>query len=296
MKSIIDTFLEYITVERGFSGNTLMAYRNDLYSLLENVQFSASSWKDVTEQILNDFTANLEQRDYSPNTRARKTAAVKSFFGFMLREGILSSNPAKDIVSPKVGRMLPKVLSQAEIELLLNTEINTSPKGKRDAAMFELIYATGMRVSEMINLNVTDVDINYGTVKCKGKGNKERIIPIHSEAADKINDYISHGLPQLTTDVTIATPLFLNKMGERLTRQGFWLILKAAAIKAGIKKPITPHVLRHSFATHMLQGGASLRQVQEFLGHSSIASTQLYTHLSNEQVKREYENAHPHGQ
>lgn len=296
MKSNIDTFLNYITVEKGFSGNTLMAYRNDLYSLLDHIQPFASSWEHVTEKILNEFGSNLQERGYSATTRARKTAATKSFFGFLLKEGIITNNPALEISSPKVGRTLPNVLSQTEIELLLNIEINSSPESKRDAAMFELIYATGMRVSEMINLNVGDVDINSGTVRCKGKGNKERIIPIHLDAIDKIHDYISDGIPKLIKTVDPLNPLFLNKRGERLTRQGFWLLLKAAAVKAGIDKPITPHILRHSFATHMLQGGASLRQVQEFLGHTSITSTQLYTHLSNEQVKKEYENAHPRGQ
>ena len=224
---------------------------------------------------------------------ARKIAAVKSFFDFMVNDGALRNDPTENLSSPKVGKSLPKPLSVAEVEALLSAPVKlSSPEAKRDVAMLELLYACGMRVSELVSLNTVDVNLDAGFVRCLGKGSKERIIPIHQRAAQSIKEYMVAVRPLLLRDEE-DDALFLNRRGERLTRQGFWLILKNHAKAAGIKREVTPHTLRHSFATHILSGGADLRAVQELLGHASISSTQIYTHLTSEHVRQAYEKAHP---
>ena len=296
MKGQVDAFLNYLAVEKGFSGNTIMAYRNDLYGLVDFLSGSPSvrHWPDVGTDTLSGFMLRLQDRGYSVTTRARKTAAVKSFFSFLVGEGGLARSPADEIASPKVGRSLPKTLTVAEIERLLEVPSGRrTPEARRDTAMLELLYASGMRVSEMMGLNVSDVTLAASHVRCKGKGSKERIIPIHDGAVAAVEEYLEHGRPSLLATGSREPALFLNRRGDRLTRQGFWLILKEHASRAGIDGLVTPHMLRHSFATHMLRGGASLRQVQEFLGHASVASTQVYTHLTNEDLQAEYNRAHP---
>jgi integrase/recombinase XerD len=221
---------------------------------------------------------------------------VKSFCDFLVAEGIIKSDPTENLSSPKVGKALPKPLSEAEVELLLTAPAKLStPEAKRDVAMIELLYAAGMRVSELISLNMGDVNLEAGFVRCLGKGSKERIIPIHQEASRSLKEYIVEARTQLLRDGD-EQALFLNRRGERLTRQGLWLILKTYAKAAGIKKPVTPHTLRHSFATHVLSGGADLRAVQELLGHANISSTQVYTHVTSEHVRQAYEKAHPRAQ
>jgi len=298
MREQVDAFLNHLAVERGFSGNTIMAYRNDLYSLADYLggEPSVIGWSDVSADTLSGFVMQLQDRGYSNTTRARKTAAMKSFFTFLVSEGGVTRSPAQEIVSPKVGRSLPKTLTEEEVERLLEAprQLRT-PDALRDAAMLELLYATGMRVSELTGLDLADVSLTAGHVRCRGKGARERLIPLHEGAVAVIDHYARAGRPALLQPNSHEQALFLNRRGERLTRQGFWLILKqyAELVVTGI--PVTPHTLRHSFATHLLQGGASLRQVQEFLGHASIASTQVYTHLSNEHIQLEYERAHPRG-
>jgi len=295
----IKSFLNHLSVERGFSDNTIYAYRNDLNQLASFVaettryQGDNPEWSTVDRNLLISYILDLKERNYASATVARKVAAVKSFFGFMVSDGILSSDPTENLSSPKVGKSLPKPLSVAEVEALLAEPAKDStPEAKRDVAMIELLYAAGMRVSELVSLNMGDVNLEAGFVRCLGKGAKERIIPIHQQAVKAVDEYMVAARPRLLRGEE-EEALFLNRRGERLTRQGFWLILKAHAKAAGIKRAVTPHTLRHSFATHILSGGADLRAVQELLGHANISSTQIYTHLTSEHVRQAYEKAHP---
>ncbi|MEE8419651.1 MAG: site-specific tyrosine recombinase XerD [Dehalococcoidales bacterium] len=299
MKEDIDRFINYLSVERGFSENTMAAYRNDLSQLATYIeeeaakQGSPASWANFTRQIMLAYQLTLKERNYAPTTLARKVAAAKSFFKFMIAEGYLKDNPTDNIASPNVGRILPKPISHAKVMKLLEqpTKLST-PEAKRDSAMLSLLYASGMRVSELISLNLSDVDADGGYVRCFGKGNKERIIPIAPQAGKALTDYIKEPRLRLARRDD-EKALFLNRRGERLTRQGFWQILKGYARKAELGGEITPHTLRHSFATNMLSGGADLRSVQELLGHANISTTQVYTHLTSEHVRRTYEKAHP---
>jgi len=285
-----------MTVERGVSANTLSAYRNDLNQLMEFLDSrrpAPSSWADVSERTMSDYVLYLHELGYSETTRARKIASSKSLFGFLISEDEIEGSPAANIGAPKVGRSLPKPLTVEEMERLLSIPASLStPEGLRDQAMLELLYATGMRVSELTALDLDDVDSAGGYVRCFGKGGKERVIPIHERAARLLGAYVEEARLPLLGEKTSAA-LFLNRRGNRLTRQGFWLILKGYSDKAGLNGKVTPHTLRHSFATHLLRGGAPLRHVQELLGHASITTTQVYTHVTSEHVRSEYDFAHP---
>lgn len=300
MDAKVEQFLEYLTAEKGFSRNTREAYRNDLGQLAEyaagkvGTLASTSIWPAVTRETLSAYILTLRERDYANTTVARKIAAAKSFFSFLVDEGVVKTDPTADISSPKIGRPLPKYLTFEEVETLLALPIKKGrqPEALRDEALLQLVYATGMRVSELIGLSVGDVDMTNNTVRCIGKGSKERIIPMHERASATLRDYVESGRPLLVKSAT-EKGLFLNARGQQLTRQGFWLILKGYASESGIKSHITPHTMRHSFATHMLRNGAPLRNVQELLGHANISTTQVYTHLTSEHVRDEYLKAHP---
>jgi integrase/recombinase XerD len=295
VKALVDSFLDFLRVERGASVHTIAAYRNDLYQLVGHLTRSGSpsTWQAMTTQELGAYVRALQGRSYSPRTLARKVAAFKSFFGFLKEEGRVARDPSEGIISPRVGRSLPKALSLDDVLLLLaQTGKAPGPQGKRDWAMLQAIYATGMRVSELVGLNVEDVDLKERLVRCRGKGGKERLIPLHLQAVEALVEYVRDYRPRLHPGAR-QWALFLNRRGQRLTRQGFWLILKQYARHAGIQASITPHTLRHTFATHLLRGGAPLRYVQEMLGHASIATTQVYTHLANDYIREEYEGAHP---
>ena len=297
MKQQIDAYLNHLAVERGLSGNTIMAYRNDLYALQQHMGARGrSDWPRVTTDDLANFALALQEKGYSETTRARKTAAVRSFFAFLVDDRVIDDSPAVELSAPKIGRSLPNALTEDEVVRLLDAPMAVdTPESRRDKAMLELLYATGMRVSELVSLKVSDVNLSGGFVRCIGKGNKERLIPFHEQAMDALEFYIDEGRDSFLSNNSKEQALFLNRRGEQLTRQGFWLILKEYARKANIPSPVTPHTLRHSFATHMLRGGASLRQVQEFLGHASIASTQIYTHLTDDHLREQFEEAHPRG-
>ena len=301
MKDRVDSFLNFLTVERGVSPNTVSAYRNDLYQLVEFLQgrleggdaAGEEPWTRVGEDLLLDYVLQLDRQGYSETTRARKLASLRSLFAFLQEEGVVERDPTENLSAPRVGRNLPEALTPQEVERLLATvSRGHSPEALRDHAMVELMYASGTRVTELVSLNVEDVDLEQGFLRCMGKGSKERVIPIHRRAVEALERYLREGRPHLLRRRS-GRALFLNRRGERLTRQGFWLILKKHAQKAGITRRITPHTLRHSFATHLLQGGAPLRHVQELLGHASIATTQVYTHLTGEHVRTEYDRAHP---
>jgi integrase/recombinase XerD len=239
------------------------------------------------------YILSLKERDYTQATVARKVASVRSLFKFLHGEGIIPENPTQGISSERVPKTIPKYLTPQEVDELLEQPARRStPEAKRDRAMLELLYATGMRVTELVSLNVGDVELQVGYVRCLGKGSKERVIPIYDHAIQALGEYIAEGRPQLMRD-SGEKGLFLNRRGKHLTRQGFWLILKNYATQAHLESAITPHTLRHSFATHMLHGGADLRSVQELLGHANISTTQIYTHIPDDYLHREYEKAHP---
>ena len=295
MNEAAENFLHYMTVERGASPNTLAAYRNDLEQLTEFLQPADGSiaWNEITEQTISEYVLYLHGLGYSETTRARKIASAKSLFGFLVGEGTLEGNPTSNVSAPKIGRSLPKALSIEEVDKLLAApgQIHT-PEATRDQAMLELLYASGMRVSELLSLDLEDISLETGSVRCLGKGGKERVVPVHREAVESVRFYIDEVRPSLLGSKP--TPaLFLNRRGSRLTRQGFWLILKGYCRKVGLDGKITPHTLRHSFATHLLHGGAPLRHVQELLGHASINTTQVYTHLTGEHIRSEYDHSHP---
>jgi integrase/recombinase XerD len=301
MDDHVGQFLHYLSVEKGSSTNTIAAYRNDLSQFRSYLQTSTSvngdppSWNAVDRALIIDYISELKRRQYAEATVARKIAAVKAFFAFLHQvEGIVAQNPT-DNVGFRVPKSLPKPLSIREIdELLEQPARRATPEAKRDRAMLELLYATGMRVTELVSLDINHVHINPRAphVRCLGKASKERTIPIHRDALDALEEYLNDGRPYLVKNKH-QPALFVNRRGERLTRQGFWLILKGYAKTADIAKVVTPHTLRHSFATHMLRGGAPLRNVQELLGHANMSTTQVYTKLTDDVVRQVYEKAHP---
>ncbi|MEA2086099.1 MAG: site-specific tyrosine recombinase XerD [Chloroflexota bacterium] len=299
MIEAVNGFLNYLAVEKGFSENTTAAYHNDLSQLASFAEEeaarrgSAPSWAGFTRQDMLAYLLNLKERNYAATTVARKVAAAKSFFGFMVAEGRMKENPTQNVGSPRIGRSLPKPVSIGQVRHLLEQPAKLStPEAKRDRAMLELLYASGMRVSELVSLNLDDVDAEDGYVRCFGKGHKERLVPIYRQAALAVKEYMNETRPHLVHS-TEKEALFVNLRGERLTRQGLWQILKGYVKSAGLDAGVTPHTLRHSFATHMLSGGADLRSVQELLGHANISTTQVYTHLTSEHIRRSYERSHP---
>jgi integrase/recombinase XerD len=300
MKEDIESFLRYLIVEKGFSKNTEEAYRNDLGQLEVYVSEISSkkgimpSWNSFGRPEMLSYMLNLKEKKYASTTLARKVAAAKSFFKFLSEEKKLPQNPTENIASLRVGRSLPRPITVAQTRRLLEEPAKqSSPEAKRDKAMLELLYASGMRVSELVALDLADIDTAGGFVRCFGKGHKERMIPIYPRATQSLVDYLKQARPQIVQNHSDEKALFLNVRGERLTRQGLWQILKAYAKSANIEVEVTPHTLRHSFATHMLNGGADLRLVQELLGHANISTTQVYTHLTSEHVRDSYEKSHP---
>lgn len=299
MRDQIDAFLTYISVEKGYSHNTEAAYRNDLHQFadfLETLSAPPNDWSEVDRDMLLSFMLDLQEREYSSATVARKIAGVKSFFQFLVDDRVLAESPAEDISSPKAKKRLPKTLSRDAIDRLLAAPAeDRSPKGRRDKALLELLYATGMRVSELVGLDVDDIHLAAASVRCLGKGKKERILPLYDRAVRALRDYLEEGRPHYAKDRE-EKALFLNPRGTRLTRQGLWLIIKGYVEETGIDDEVTPHTLRHSFATHLLDGGAGLRELQKLLGHSNISTTQVYTHVSSDRLRRAYDDAHPRAQ
>ncbi len=300
MREPIDSFLNYLLVEKGYSENTIAAYRNDLTGLVDfarkeaSKQGSAPSWANFNRQSMLSYMLELKERGYVATTIARKVAAARSFFSFLVSEGIIKVDPTENMNSPSVGKALPKPIPINQVRLLLEQPAKlTTAEAKRDRAMLELLYASGMRISELVALNLGDVNTEGDYfVRCFGKGRKERIIPLYEQIAVTIKKYIEEDRSKLAHGRK-EEALFLNARGERLTRQGFWQKLKEYAKSAGLDDKISPHTLRHSFATHMLNGGADLRSVQELLGHANISTTQVYTHLTTEHVRRAYDESHP---
>jgi len=299
MRKQLEDFLRYLTVERGHSENTLVAYRNDLGQFVEHLQARVpppASWGEVNKDIIVAYLNQLRERGYASSTIARKVAAIKSLFHFLVSEGLIGENPTRSLDSPKVKKRLPRTLTGQDVERLLAMPTRAAgPKAQRDTALLELLYATGVRVTELVSLALDDVNLVAGIVRVRhGKGNKERIIPIHERAVAALQDYIERGRPSLARADVDTRALFLNHRGQQLTRQGTWLIIKEYAQAAGIQAAVTPHMLRHSFATHMLESQkATLADVQHFLGHANISTTQIYTQVTGEHKRRVYDEAHP---
>lgn len=286
--------MEYLTVELGLSANTRQAYERDLRLFCKTLGFKNSdALVNVSREQITGYMTQLKEKGLAAATIARKLAAIKAFYRFMTAEGYMDANPAEVVEAGTKGIKLPRVLSEDEVVRLLNQPDITTTEGFRDRTMLEVLYATGMRVSELINLTLERVDLNMKYIIAFGKGSKERIVPLGSVAAEFLQQYLEKVRPKLTHAGRNTNIVFLAFGGHELTRQRFWQIIRAYGRKANINKALTPHILRHSFATHLLDNGADLRSVQELLGHSDISTTQIYTHLTNKRLRDIYAKAHP---
>lgn len=286
--------MEYLIVELGLSANTRQAYERDLRLFCKTLGFKNSdALVNVSREQITGYMTQLKEKGLAAATIARKLAAIKAFYRFMTAEGYMDANPAEVVEAGTKGIKLPRVLSEDEVVRLLNQPDITTAEGFRDRTMLEVLYATGMRVSELINLTLGRVDLNMKYIIAFGKGSKERIVPLGSVAAEFLQQYLEKVRPKLTHEDRNTNIVFLAFGGHELTRQRFWQIIRAYGRKANINKALTPHILRHSFATHLLDNGADLRSVQELLGHSDISTTQIYTHLTNKRLRDIYAKAHP---
>lgn len=293
MKTIIEEYLKFIQIEKGLSENTIGAYRRDLKKYQLYMQEQKIAHIDfIDRQTIQECLGSLIDQGASAKSIARFISTIRSFHQFALREKYAAKDPTVLIETPKYEKKLPDVLDVEEVIQLLETPDLTKNNGYRDRTILELLYATGMRVTELIQIEIDDVNLIMGFVKVFGKGNKERIIPLGDTVIEYLDTYINNVRPQLLKK-TVTNVLFLNLHGRPLTRQGIWKLIKQYGLRANINKTLTPHTLRHSFATHLLENGADLRAVQEMLGHSDISTTQLYTHVSKTQIRQMYNQFHP---
>ena len=292
MADYIAEYARYLTEERHSSENTVASYVRDVNQfsryLTETEELELHLCED---EHVERYMSYMAGKGKSPASIARGVASLKSFYGYLMSRGIVSANPARNTTPVRAERKFPQILTGKEVELFLEQPRCEDPKGYRDHAMLELLYATGIRVSELISLDLDDVNLAAGFIRCTGRG-KERIIPLYSTAVKALTDYIRDIRPQIVPDPR-ETALFVNMSGERMSRQGFWKIIKYYQEKAQINKDITPHTLRHSFAAHLLENGADLRSIQEMLGHADISSTQIYSHLVKQKLQDVYHKAHP---
>lgn len=292
MNQLIHEFITYLSVERGLATNTLESYGRDLRQYSEYLEADSETLDAVSRSTVVAYLLHLQGQGKATATIARRLAALKAFYQFLLRERRINQDPTANLESPKLEKRLPKVLTVREVERLLAQPDPAQPAGMRDRAMLELLYATGIRVSELVSLSVVDVNLEMGYIRCSGKGAKERIVPLGSLAIQSCREYLERARGRLVKHES-EEALFVNHHGHRLTRQGFWKIVKKYADDAKIEKEITPHTLRHSFATHLLENGADLRSVQEMLGHADISTTQIYTHVTKGRLKEVYARTHP---
>ncbi|MCL2760960.1 MAG: site-specific tyrosine recombinase XerD [Desulfuromonadales bacterium] len=293
MNHFLDLFLSYLLVERGLSRNTIVSYSHDAGEYLNFLEKAGRIEPDQIKQSdVASFINRLASSGRSPRSRARALSVVRMFHRFLLIENHASYNAAANIESPHLLNKLPDVLSKEEVEALLNAPSGDETSDIRDKAMLELLYATGLRVSELVNLKFSDLNFSAGYLITTGKGSKERLVPVGEAAIKYVFEYINSSRKSKNGEEKI---LFLNRFGYKMTRQAFWNIIKKRVIQAGIKKSVSPHTLRHSFATHLLENGADLRSVQLMLGHSDLSSTQIYTHISEERLKRLHKSIHPRG-
>lgn len=295
MEEEIKNFTHFLIVERGLAENTKVSYERDLKNYIKYIgnKEQLKNLNEVQRVHIAHFLGYLKEQGKSTKTLARHVASIRAFHQFLLREKVTDHDPSVLIDTPRFERSLPKTLSLVEVETLLESPNKSDVYGMRDKAMLELLYATGIRVSELIELNISDIHLTMGFVRCLGKGNKERIIPIGKTAVNVLERYLEKARPQFVSKKNPVDALFLNHHGRQLTRQGFWKILKKLAQNAGIQKELTPHTLRHSFAAHLLENGADIRAVQEMLGHADLSTTQIYTQLTKTKLKDVYSQFHP---
>ena len=290
----LQRFLDAVWMERGLSANTLAAYRADLTALGRWLEGRDSALLKATRIELLGFIAARVEGGSRPRSTARQLSSFRRFYRFMLREGLTSVDPTAQIAMPKIGRSLPKSLSEAEVDALLEAPTVADPLGHRDRTMLEVLYATGLRVSELVSLKHNQVNLNQGVMRVVGKGNRERLIPLGEEAVGWLQQFMQG--PRVEILLERQTDyLFPTRRGDRMTRQAFWHIIKRYSKKAGVEKELSPHTLRHAFATHLLNHGADLRVVQLLLGHADISTTQVYTHVARERLKELHAKHHPRG-
>ncbi|HTY45314.1 MAG TPA: site-specific tyrosine recombinase XerD [Patescibacteria group bacterium] len=293
MHELIETFLNYLSVERGLARNTILSYGDDLHYYMDFIQQrKIEALAKTTKNDVVDFMLYEKDKGLSANSVARRLAAIKTFYRFLVREHILKNDPTSLVESPKLWKKIPDTLSLNEVDALLAQPDLRDVQGIRDKAIMETLYATGMRVSEAVNLKLENVNLDVGFLRCIGKGNKERVIPLGKKAIHSLHRYLEAGRPELLGKKE-SEFLFINRFGKKLSRQSFWKLIKRYAKVARIKKTMKPHILRHSFATHLLEHGADLRSVQEMLGHANISTTQIYTHVSKDRLKAIHRTYHP---
>lgn len=293
MNDLLDSFLSFLVVEKGLSENTLESYGRDLKKFLLFIESRGiTSAREIRYGDILDFLTHSREEGLTATTIVRSMVSVKQFFRYLLSEKVLSEDPTAHIKTPKMKKAIPGVISLDDVESILGAPDESTPEGLRDAAMLEILYATGIRVSELIGLKLNDVNFELGFVVVYGKGSKERVVPIGDKAKDKLLLYLRDSRPALLKGRE-SKALFVTRRGAGMTRQGFWKIIKAQALRAGVTKKISPHTLRHSFATHLLERGADLRTIQLMLGHSDISTTQIYTHVESERLKEIHKKYHP---
>ena len=290
---LIDNFIDNIWLEKGLSKNTLSAYNQDLLKF--TLWLKGSSLKNVDRIKLLDYLAYRFEQGYNSRSSARALSSLRSFYAFLVEKNFISENPTSKIDSPKLGSSLPKILSEEDVNKLINAPDIKSPIGLRDRAMLELLYACGLRISELISLNVLNLNSRQGLVSVMGKGEKERLLPMGEEALERVSDYLTYGRNHFLKENQSSSFLFLSKRGTGMTRQAFWYRIKEYALKSGVDKSLSPHTLRHAFATHLLNHGADLRTIQLLLGHSSLSTTQIYTEVARHRMKELHQEHHPRG-
>jgi len=296
MEELIEQFLNFLSVERGLAANTISSYRIDLSKFAVFLKKNhVTSMESVGKDHLTKYLMHLKDKGLSTNSISRNLASIKTFYKFLVNEKFVKENVAGILESPRLWKKLPNTLSIEEVDRLLSAPDKRGWMGIRDRASLELLYATGMRVSELINLNINSLNMDVGFIKCVGKGSKERIVPLGSRAKDALKRYLDKSRGRLVKAKYQDKSLFLTRLGRRMSRQNFWKMIKSYARRADIKKEFSPHILRHSFASHLLERGADLRIVQEMLGHSDISTTQIYTHIDKERLKSIHHKYHPRG-
>lgn len=295
-EAAIDRFLDMLWMERGLSENTRLAYRNDLTQLARwsAEQQQSRALMELSRADLMSYLATRVSSGIVASSSARMLSSIKRFYRYQVREGMLESDPSDLIEAPKLGRKLPNSLTEAEVEALLAAPDTTTSLGMRDRTMLELLYACGLRVSELILLTMERVNVRQGVIRVTGKGDKERLVPLGEECMDWLSQYLKHARAELL-DGKVSNYLFVTKRGVAMTRQAFWYAIKKHAVVAGISKPLSPHTVRHAFATHLLNNGADLRVLQLLLGHSNVSTTQIYTHVAAERLKSVHAQHHPRG-
>jgi len=295
MYALLNSYLEYLSVEKGLAKNTIESYKRDLANFLSFLRKNYDNNLDVnfvSTTVIISYLLKMQKSGKANSSISRACAAIRSFFQFLLKENIINKDPTGNLDVPKLEHRLPKVLTIKEVENLLLQPNTATPLGIRDRSILELMYSTGIRASELLSLHIDNVNLEAGFLRCIGKGSKERIIPVSNIALEYLTLYLSDARKQLLNGRETKI-LFINRQGKAITRQGLWKIIKKYSKKAGISQRVTPHTLRHSFATHLLENGADLRAVQEMLGHADISTTQIYTHLTRNKLKEVYDNTHP---